>query len=114
LNENQLGQFGQPIMSLQRNGRTAVLAVSGEFDLSSIERFEQELERADGTAELVIDLSELSFMDSSALRALLKVDASAREEGFELTIVPGPVAQRLLELTGLDQKLPLSETRPSD
>jgi len=79
-----------------------VLRLSGELDLLSEPIFAQAL--ADATAPIRIDLSELAFMDSTGLRALL----SAARHREDLTL-SGPLQvpiQRLLELTQTLEILP--------
>jgi anti-anti-sigma factor len=65
-------------------------------------------------AELVLDLRGLTFMDSTGLRVLVQTDANARRDGQSLQIVRGPAAiDRLLELSGLDEVLPLVDAPPA-
>ncbi|HKG38087.1 MAG TPA: STAS domain-containing protein [Conexibacter sp.] len=77
----------------------------GELDLVTVEELGTEIDqlRSDGIAAIVLDLRQLSFMDSTGLRLLLSLDAAARSDGFDFSIVDGegPV-RRLLELTRLD------------
>jgi anti-anti-sigma factor len=60
-----------------------------------------------GFRRLVLDLEELSFMDSTGLRLVLRWDAEARKDGFELELIAGPPpVQRVFELTGTINHLP--------
>jgi anti-anti-sigma factor len=91
-------------------GRTTRIAPSGELDIASAPEFEQAI--ADATAEpgaeLVLDLRELTFMDSTGLRALAQTNARADEAGFALSIIRGPrQIERVLEISGLADLLPL-------
>jgi anti-sigma regulatory factor (Ser/Thr protein kinase)/ABC-type transporter Mla MlaB component len=71
-------------------------------------RFEQ-LPPARGTHHLVLDLSELSFIDSSGMRAIIIVERSAGERGLTLTIVPPPDALTdLLQITGVADRAALA------
>jgi anti-anti-sigma factor len=59
---------------------------------------------------LIVDLSELDFMDSVGLRLLLAVDADARRDGFSIALVRGPAAvQRVFEITGTADVLPFTD-----
>jgi hypothetical protein len=50
-----------------QQGETTCIALLGEFDLLGLDRFEQELERADGRrGRAVLDLRDLKLTDSSA------------------------------------------------
>lgn len=84
------------------------LALSGELDISSAPRVEEELERleADRPLVLVLDLRGLAFMDSTGLRLIVSADARAREQGRRFAVVRGPEAvQRIFHVTRLDDRL---------
>lgn len=79
------------------------LALSGELDLASTPSFEQALEeaRVAKPARVLIDLSNLVFMDSTGLRALLLARQHASSGEHELVLRRGPhQVQRVFELTG--------------
>jgi anti-sigma B factor antagonist len=79
-----------------------VLSLQGELDLTSAPMFERELESAEAAnpGHLIIDLSQLEFMDSTGLRALLVARERAVADGHQLTLRRGPrQVQRVLELT---------------
>jgi anti-anti-sigma factor len=102
-----------PKFALHRREEDAavVLSLAGELDMASADQVLEELDRvqSEGAAELVIDLSELTFMDSTGLRAILTADARSRLEGPKLTLVPGPEAvHRVFELTGMAGRLPFA------
>ena len=83
-----------------------VLNVSGELDLVSEPQLNQALERLEGR-EATLDLSELAFMDSTGLRALL---GAAREHpNVKLRGPLQPPVQRLLELTQTLAILPFGD-----
>jgi len=81
----------------------------GELDAASgpaLERQIGELRDA-GFRRLILDLSQLDFMDSTGLRLILKWDAEARQDGFSIVLVPGPpTVQRVFEVTGTAAHLP--------
>ena len=84
------------------------LALTGELDISSAPRVEEELERLEsaGPALLVLDLRGLAFMDSTGLRLIVSADARAREQGRRLAVVRGPEAvQRIFRVTRLEERL---------
>ena len=86
------------------------VVLSGELDIGSAPEVEQVLQQveADGAPDLTIDLRALTFMDSTGLRMLVAADKRARDEGRSLRIIRGPApVQRILDLTGLGDKLPL-------
>ena len=60
--------------------------------------------------QLVVDLSGLTFLDSSGLRLLIELAADADRDGFTLGLVPGPpVVQRVFEVSGMRALLPFSD-----
>ncbi len=84
------------------------LELSGELDLATAPKLEDELKHVEQSepALIVLDLRPLSFMDSSGLRALLAADARAREAGRRLVLVRGDErVQRVLRITRLDERL---------
>ncbi len=98
-----------------RNGASTRLAPVGELDISTTPALEQaitEATRDPGTA-LVIDLRDLTFMDSSGLRTLAQTNTRAEAEGFTLSIWRGqPQIERVLEISGLGAMLPLVQAPP--
>jgi anti-anti-sigma factor len=94
------------------DGGVTQVVLAGEFDLAAVPQFEDAIAgvEAGGPPAIVIDLSALTFMDSSGLRALVTADDRARTAGRRLAIVPGPPAvRRVFEITQLDGKLDLVE-----
>lgn len=86
-------------------GDVPVVAVSGEVDVYSAptlkEKLTQQLQT--GASALVVDLSEVAFLDSTGLGALVEARAAATEAGGALPIVCNQ--ERILKLftiTGLD------------
>jgi anti-anti-sigma factor len=90
-----------------------VLALSGELDLAAAPAIRDELAhaRAGGARGIVLDMAEVTFLDSSALRELLRADAAMRTDGVALVLatVRPPVA-RLLELTRTTGMLTVAPT----
>jgi len=62
--------------------------------------------RDSGFDHLVVDLGEVAFLDSSGLRVLLGWDDTARKEGLDFELMPGPPpVQRLFDITGVRERL---------
>jgi anti-anti-sigma factor len=85
-----------------------VATLVGELDLPASDGAFDAIDRAAReTGALVLDLSGLTFLDSSGLRMVVRLDAGAREGAFELSIVPGPPnVQQVFEIVGLSGVLP--------
>ena len=91
-----------------------ILAVRGEADLHSAPRLRDALATAieDGSDELVLDLSETTFVDSMTLGVLLGAMKRLRARGGHLhLVVPGADVRRIFEITLLDRVFQLHETR---
>ncbi|MFI7617131.1 anti-sigma factor antagonist [Nonomuraea terrae] len=89
-------------------GDAVVVAVEGELDLFTAPFLRDEVRDAikqDG-AKLVLDLQQLSFMDSSGLSVLIEAWRLATGEGggVSLAAPQAPVA-RILRTTGLDRRI---------
>src|SRR5829696_8285826 len=80
-------------MSEDRDGLVRV-ALVGELDLSTVAKVQEELRRVEASAPatLVMDLSKLTFLDSTGLRCIVTADERARDEGRRMVIVRGPDA----------------------
>lgn len=91
-----------------------VLRLDGELDAFVApdlrERLQQAIEDARDAGLLIIDLSRVSFLDSTILGALVGALRRMREQGGEIRLVypPHPVS-RIFELTGLDAVFPVAE-----
>jgi anti-anti-sigma factor len=82
---------------------TVTVTLRGELDLASVVELQECLSAVeeDAPALIVLDLAELSFIDSSGLRALLLADERARQDGRELVLTRGSDAvRRVFEMTG--------------
>ncbi|MBV9197107.1 MAG: STAS domain-containing protein [Solirubrobacterales bacterium] len=90
-----------------------VVRVSGELDLATCPTLEAELARA-GTSSgppLILDLREVSFMDSTGLSLMVRAQRRAAQSGRALAVVKGgDQVRRLLELTGVADRLTLIDS----
>jgi len=78
-----------------------VIWLSGEVDMADADSFlEQALGDLDGQQAAVLDLSALTFLDSSGIRALLRL-AKVRTEGVVLRN-PQQNVRRVLDIAGVD------------
>src|SRR5690606_38106595 len=113
----RLEQVGEPggltfrHASLKDQGRHLVAAV-GEIDLATAPALRTELLTAlvRYSPRLVLDLSGVTFLDSTGLAVLVAVHRRARAEGGELSLAgPRPVVRKLLGITYLDRVFPIYE-----
>jgi anti-sigma B factor antagonist len=97
--------------------KAQTIVLTGEADLLGAPKIEAALKDASAGEPglIVIDLRNLTFIDSSGLQALLTGHAHCRARGHELRIVPGPEnVQRLFELTGMNEALPFTDAADLD
>lgn len=88
----------------------SVLTPVDELDLGSVPRLEAAVSEAlqAGSGHLVLDLSRLTFVDSSGLRLFLVLCRRAQSEGWQLTLTrPSEPVSTLFEITGAGPSLPL-------
>jgi len=89
------------------------LALAGEFDLSNATQVEDAIKDVERESPelIVLDLRELTFMDSTGLRVMVSADARARDKSRRLVVVQGPESvHRVFRITGLDDHLDIVET----
>jgi anti-sigma B factor antagonist len=95
------------IKTEDRNGLVHV-ALVGELDLSTVAKVQDELRRVEASAPatVVVDLSKLTFLDSTGLRCIVTADERARDQGRRVVIVRGPdPVQRVFTITRLEERL---------
>lgn len=95
-------------VTVQQHAGAVQVSMIGELDISTAPRLEDELRRveAERPGLIVLDLKQLTFMDSTGLRLLITADARARQDARQLAIVKGnEMVQRVLRLTRLDERL---------
>jgi anti-anti-sigma factor len=86
-----------------RDGRDArIFTLSGELDASTCRGLLEQLQGPSGSC-IVVDLSELTFMDSSGLGTIHRARRRALRDGSTLVVCrPQPIVHRVFQLTGLD------------
>ncbi|WP_051324454.1 STAS domain-containing protein [Candidatus Solirubrobacter pratensis] len=90
-------------------------ALRGELDLAHAYTFDEELRAVETTrpACVVIDLRQLTFLDSCGLARLLAARRRARRLGHRLVLVRGSAAvQRLFAMTAVDEAFEMVNDLP--
>jgi len=101
-------------------GPPRTIRLFGELDIQTARELAPTLSEAVGdvTRELVVDLSKVTFIDSTLLGALARAAGQLANQGRELTLIrkPGSAIDRLLEVSGLSDAFALvsapAETAP--
>jgi anti-anti-sigma factor len=89
------------------------LVLSGELDLTSSWLLDHPLLqiRANGAKSFTLDLSGLTFIDSTGVRAILAARGLCAARGCEFVVIPGSAqVQRLFEASGLADQLPFAKS----
>jgi anti-anti-sigma factor len=93
-----------------REGPVHSLTPFGELDIATAPILEREFYavQPDPTAQvIVVDLTQLSFMDSAALHLLARLEAIC-EPSDRLRVIKGsPAAERIIDLSGMADRLPI-------
>lgn len=103
-------------ITTRREGTVDVVEVLGELDVSNVAALDEALKAAlsDQTTSCLLDLSQLEFLDSSVIKALIRWSNDAQlSEREALAIVVGEdtPAERLVDLIGLKTRLPIFQHR---
>jgi anti-anti-sigma factor len=89
------------------NGR-AVVRLRGELDIATVDDLRRHLRAARRTygEHVILDLTDLEFMDSHGLSAIVSCHKAVTAAAGSLALVsPRPIVRRTLEITGLDRRL---------
>jgi anti-sigma B factor antagonist len=93
------------VSAAKQDGRE-VLTPEGELDLITVPELEQRLVDALEAGDTVLELSRVSFIDSTGIALLVSISALARERGVRLELRdPSPHVERLIKLTGVASML---------
>lgn len=88
------------------------LSVSGDLDLASVPLLLGHLNRAaEGTANIIVDLSGLRYIDSSGINTLLAAGKIFARKGHRIVLAAvSPMMLRLLRIINLEQAMPIFPT----
>jgi anti-anti-sigma factor len=90
------------------SGDSHTLLLSGELDMSVGDELETAIVSCANAASLTLDLSQLTFMDSTGLTLILLASDLCKARGIAFALVPGPrQVQRVFEIAGLLDHLPM-------
>lgn len=82
---------------------TMVMVFAGEYDIAGKERFRADLERLLEIPNVVLDLTDVTYADSTAITELLRLHNARKSKGHptETLVVPGKNLQKVFELLDL-------------
>jgi anti-sigma B factor antagonist len=103
---------GTLVVRISSTGDAKRVALCGELDLANAGTAESALHSCfeESSVPVIVDMRELEFIDSTGI-ALLVATLSRQDDGASVKFVPSssPAVSRVLELTGLAERLPLAE-----
>ena len=90
------------------HGATEIVTLVGELDMAHASTVAETLDAlADTERPLVVDLGDLTFIDSSGIHAILR---PRPQQGIVVLVCPPGNIQRVLSVTRIDRVLPVYET----
>lgn len=111
IEDNAMVADGLLVVQTRGDGRTLEVSLTGELDLANATTAEREMEAALqlGAAEVVVDLRNLSFIDSTGIALL--VSMLHKDPDGRLRFIPSRSdgVTRVLEMTGVSRRLPLAD-----
>lgn len=99
-------------LTAAEHGASLVLAISGEVDISNIDSIAEAIYSLPNTEEgLLIDLSDVSYLDSSAVSLLHDLAMRLRSRAQRMIVVSPPETppRRILDLTALCVNAPIAD-----
>ena len=99
-------------IGVRRQRGYAIVTVAGDIDIATVTRLRERLfQLAASGRPLVVDLDQVSFIDSAGLGGLVGAAKRAAGYGGSLHVVCArPQIRQLFRLTGLDRRLPPART----
>jgi anti-sigma B factor antagonist len=93
-------------LTTREDGRVTIVTVGGDLVIGEPEAtFKKTVTRLieEGRVNLLVDLKEVGFLDSSGLGALVRAMTLSQKEGGQTKLLRvGPQVRKLLEMTKLD------------
>jgi anti-anti-sigma factor len=91
----------------------ALIVASGELDVQSVPELKERLAEAvdAGTKRVVVDLADVSFIDSLSLSALVGARRRLGDDGRLAVVAAHEYVRLILQATGLEQVLDVFDTR---
>lgn len=97
-------------VSSHREDGSLVVVPEGELDIATVDAVRSAVGERGAGEGLVLDLSALTFLDTSGIQLIVEAFRDARDTGFALAIVRArPQVQRVFEIAGLESVLPFRE-----
>lgn len=91
----------------------SLVSVRGEIDLHSAPKVQHAVERGtNGVQAIVVDMADITFMDSTALSMFMRTKDDLKERGISLRLAaPSGAVERLFDVTGFGEYFEVFPTR---
>ena len=101
-----------PVVDVSVEGKAAVVRLAGELDLYTADAVREALVRALDPApeRVVVDLADVTFIDSTALGVLIEARRRLPDVGRFRLASPGLEVRRALEVSGLDRHFAIADS----
>ena len=99
-------------ITIAQHGATPLVELQGELDLSNAQLLRETLERVPLAKLVALDMTELTFIDSTGLGAIAQFGKRLRDAGGALyLVVTRPAIRKVLSITSLDKHFTVVERR---
>jgi anti-sigma B factor antagonist len=103
--------MSDPTIHVEHVDNVAVVRIAGEIDLANASRVGRSLATAAASSGLVVDLAEVTYLDSAGIGELFALAARLRINGGLALVVPdGSPLLRLFKITRFDEAAPICPT----
>jgi anti-sigma B factor antagonist len=101
-----------PVLSTEQIDGAKLVRLVGELDLYNAQALRDVLSEicGDGPERVIVDLSEVEFIDSTALGALIEARTKMANRNAFMLAAPGLETRRALEISGLDRHFSIHES----
>ena len=102
----------EPVLGVHRRGEASIVELQGELDLYNAQLVRSALEKAceDGASPVVVDLSRVTFVDSTAMGVLIEGRSRLDDRSSFVLAAPGLETRRALEVSGLDRHFTIRDS----
>jgi anti-anti-sigma factor len=94
--------------------RIVAVCVQGDFDVANVSAFRDEVDKSLASGDdLILDLSQASFIDSSVIHVLFAAARAVRgrEQSLVLQLGTAPIVERALEIAEIERVVPRAHDR---
>ena len=112
--DNGASLHKEPVLAIDRRNGAAIVRLGGELDLYNAPEVREALANASSESpeRVVVDLSEVDFIDSTALGVLIEARSKLPNKNAFLLAAPRLETRRALEISGLHRHFAVHETVP--